>query len=158
MQTPSYFMQPLNLPQYPFNIKTIGGKLSIFDDFRKKFVSLTPEEWVRQHIIKYLVEDKAFPAGLVSIEAEINVNNLRRRYDGLVFTRTHTPLLLIECKAPSVKITQKVFDQIFAYNTQVIAPYLLITNGLQHFLLKMSANNTPEFIQSIPNYTALTSC
>lgn len=148
-------MQALNLPVYQFNIKSIQGKVSIFDDLRKKFVVLTPEEWVRQNIVKYLINEKEFPAGLISIEAEINVNNLRRRYDGLVHNRDQTPLMLIECKAPSVKITQKVFDQIFAYNTQVIAPYLLVTNGLQHFVLKQQVNEAPVFIQTIPPYTEL---
>lgn len=148
-------MQALNLPVYQFNTKSIRGKVSIFDDLRKKFIVLTPEEWVRQNIIKYLINEKEFPAGLISIEAEINVNSLRRRYDGLVYNRNQSPLMLIECKAPSVKITQKVFDQIFAYNTQVIALYLLVTNGLQHFVLKQEVNVAPVFIQTIPTYSEL---
>lgn len=148
-------MQALNLPVYQFNTKSIRGKVSIFDDLRKKFIVLTPEEWVRQNIVKYLINEKEFPAGLISIEAEINVNSLRRRYDGLVYNRNQSPLMLIECKAPSVKITQKVFDQIFAYNTQVIAPYLLVTNGLQHFVLKQEVNVAPVFIQTIPTYSEL---
>lgn len=148
-------MQALNLPPYHFNIKDNDGKKMIFDELRKKFLSLTPEEWVRQNIIQYLIQDKQFPPGLISIEAEINVNSLRRRYDGLVFSRNNMPLLLIECKAPSIKITQKVFDQIFAYNTQVVAPYLLITNGLQHFLLELKAGIAPKFLNSIDCYSEL---
>ncbi len=148
-------MQELNLPTYQFNIKKQDQKLYIFDELRRKFIALTPEEWVRQNIIKYLVEDKGFPTGLISIEAEIDVNKLRRRYDGLVYSRQNAPLVLIECKAPSIAINQKVFDQIFAYNTQVIAPYLLITNGLNHYFLKRDIEGTFQFQKGFPLYNKL---
>ena len=147
-------MQALNLPTYQFNIRKQDGKLIIFDELRRKNIALTPEEWVRQHLIKYLIEEKNYPPGLISIEAEINVNNLRRRYDGLVFNRERQALVLIECKAPEIKINQKVFDQIFAYNTQVIAPYLLVSNGLQHYILEIR-NNKPKFLQEIPVFNEL---
>jgi hypothetical protein len=148
-------MQQLNLPSYSFTVKKKGDNTLIFDELRKKYLVLTPEEWVRQHIIKFLIQEKKFPSGLISIEAEINVNNLRRRYDGLVYSRKNSPLLLIECKAPTVEINQKVFDQIFAYNTQVIAPYLLVTNGLRHFLLKREKGGGFKFSKEFPEYDKL---
>jgi hypothetical protein len=149
-------MQKLNLPEYQFNIKKEGNRLLIFDELRKRFIVLTPEEWVRQNLIKYLIQEKDFPPGLISLEAEINVNNLRRRYDGLVLSKKdNSPLVLIECKAPSVTINQKVFDQIFAYNTEIIAPYLFISNGLKHFFLATKKGEKPEFISSLPVYAKI---
>ena len=144
-------MQALNLPQYEFNTKNNDGRLLIFDELRRKFLVLTPEEWVRQNIIRYLIEEKKYPSGLISSEAGIKVNSLKRRYDGLIYSKEKKPLVLLECKSPKVKIDQKVFDQIFAYNTQIAAPYLLITNGLQHFFLAIE-NGAVKFKQSIPPY------
>ncbi len=148
-------MQKLNLPEYHFNIKQIDGKYCIFDQWRKKFCALTPEEWVRQNLVSYLVKEKEIPGALISTEAEITVNGLRRRFDALVFDKKLTPLILIECKAPSVKLTQKVFDQIFAYNTKVSAPYLLVSNGLQHFFLKRNNDGNFIFSQTIEKYKQL---
>lgn len=145
-------MLTLNLPTYEFNIKKDAGRLLIFDKLRRKFLVLTPEEWVRQNIIRYLIEEKNYPSGLISSEAGIKVNTLQRRYDGLIYTKDKKPLVLLECKAPNVKINQKVFDQIFAYNTQITAPFLLITNGLQHFFLKVDKDREVKFEKSIPSY------
>ena len=145
-------MLTLNLPTYEFNIKKDAGRLLIFDKLRRKFLVLTLEEWVRQNIIRYLIEEKNYPSGLISSEAGIKVNTLQRRYDGLIYTKDKKPLVLLECKAPNVKINQKVFDQIFAYNTQITAPFLLITNGLQHFFLKVDKDREVKFEKSIPSY------
>ncbi len=148
-------MQKLNLPEYHFNIKQIDGKTNIFDQWRKKFCALTPEEWVRQNLVYFLMKEKAMPGSLIATEAEIIVNGLRRRFDALIFSKSFSPLILIECKAPSVKLTQKVFDQIFAYNTKISAPYLLVSNGLQHFFLKRNEDNGFTFLQSIGNFEEL---
>ncbi|QQS51999.1 MAG: type I restriction enzyme HsdR N-terminal domain-containing protein [Bacteroidota bacterium] len=148
-------MQALNLPLYSFNIQNKGSKKEIFDEIRRCFVVLTPEEWVRQNILKYLVTEKGFPNGLISIEAGLRVNRLKRRYDGLIYSRQNLPLVLLECKAPAVSINQAVFDQIFAYNTSVSAPYLLITNGMNHFFLKRNAEGKMEFMNTIPEYREL---
>jgi hypothetical protein len=148
-------MQTLNLPSYEFNIKNSDGRLLIFDALRRKFLVLTPEEWVRQNIIRYLIEEKKYPPGLISTEAGIKINTLQRRYDGLIYSKDKKPLVLLECKSPKIKINQSVFDQIFAYNTQIIAPYLLVTNGLQHFFLKKDESGKIKFEQHIPLFTEI---
>ncbi len=148
-------MQALNLPLYTFNIQSKGKKNEVFDEFRRCFVMLTPEEWVRQNILKFLVMEKGFPRGLISIESGLRVNRLKRRYDGLIYSHQNMPLILLECKAPTVCINEEVFDQIFAYNTSIMAPYLLITNGMKHFFLKRNTEGKMEFMNTIPEYREL---
>ncbi|MBN1116273.1 MAG: type I restriction enzyme HsdR N-terminal domain-containing protein [Bacteroidales bacterium] len=145
-------MQQLNLPTYEFKWKKTGDGLCIFDELRKKFLVLTPEEWVRQNLVRYLVEDKNFPGGMISLEAGLKLNKLQKRYDVLVYSKQGTPLVLIECKAPSVKITQKVFEQILAYNITIKAPHLIVSNGLSHFFLSKNKAETFEFQKEIPEY------
>lgn len=130
-------MQGLNLPEYKFELKKEKGQLFIKDIIRKKYLLLTPEEWVRQNIAAFLITDRNFPASLFSVESGIKVNTLQKRYDLLVYSRTGKPLVLIECKAPEVAINQKVFEQIVAYNNSVKAPFMLVTNGLNHYFLKI---------------------
>ncbi len=113
---------------------------------------LTPEEWVRQNIIQYLIHEKGFPAGLISSEAGLKVNMLKRRYDVLVYSKDRSPLMLVECKAPDVAITQKVIDQIVAYNSKILAPYMLISNGMQHFFLKRNNEGVFLFKPQLPEY------
>ncbi|WP_456376233.1 type I restriction enzyme HsdR N-terminal domain-containing protein [Lutibacter sp.] len=146
-------MQPLNLPTYTFKIKSNENKYSIFDIVRKKYVSLTPEEWVRQHIIHYLIKEKNYPISLIAVEKQLTINNLIKRTDILVFNTKGTPEIIVECKAPSIKITQHTFDQIARYNLKLNANYLIVSNGLEHFFCKMDfLKEEYVFLNSIPNY------
>lgn len=144
-------MQPLNLPTYQFKLKKKGLNTQIFDMFRKKYVVLTPEEWVRQNFLQFLVHEKKFPASLIAVEMGLKYNQLQKRADALVFDKTGNPYLMVECKAPEVKITQDVFDQIARYNMNFKVKYLVITNGLSHFCCQMdySANNY-KYLENIP--------
>jgi len=146
-------MHPLNLPTYKFKIKSTKNKYFIFDIVRKKYVSLTPEEWVRQHIIHFLIEEKNYPISLIAIEKKLTINKLTKRTDILVFTSEGLPHIIVECKAPSIKITQDTFDQIARYNLKLEANYLITTNGLEHFYCKMDNENEQYiFLKNIPNY------
>ena len=149
-------MQQLNLPEYAFRIKTEDGKTMIFDAIRRKFVALTPEEWVRQNFIEYLKTEKNYPASLMAVEKQITINQLQRRFDLLVYSRTHQPCLSAEFKAPDVKITQDVFDQVVRYNMALKVAGIIVSNGLQHFACKMDyANNTYSYLREIPGYGEL---
>lgn len=147
-------MHPLNLPTYKFKIKSTKNKYVIFDIVRKKYVSLTPEEWVRQHLIHYLIEEKKYPISLIAIEKQLIINNLTKRTDILVYNTGGLPEIIVECKAPSVKITQHAFDQISRYNLKLNATYLMVSNGLEHFNCQMDTENeTYVFLKSLPSYT-----
>ena len=126
-------MQKLNLPQYEFKFKMLGQITQIFDIVRKKYTALTPEEWVRQHIIHFLIHEKGFPASLIGVEKGIVFNGLKKRVDILIFDRNAKPFMIVECKAPQVKISQEVFDQASIYNLQLNVKFLLVTNGFKHF-------------------------
>lgn len=150
-------MEKLNFPEYDFKIK-VGkdGKKYIFDLLRKKEILLTPEEWVRQNLLRYLTEEKDYPSSLVSIEAGLKINTLSRRYDALVYSREGKAILLVECKAAGVKINQQTFDQILAYNQSIQANYLLVTNGNKHYCCKLNADKEAyEFLAEIPDYKSL---
>ncbi len=148
-------MYKLNLPKYNFKISKKGEKTFIFDEFRKKNIVLTPEEWVRQHFLQFLVQEKKYPKSLIAVEKEVRVNNLRKRFDILVFNKMATNEIVIECKSPTIKITQDVFDQIARYNMQLKAKYLIVTNGLQHYYCKMDFENKKYiFLKDIPSYLA----
>jgi hypothetical protein len=140
----------LNFPEYEFRIKIDGNQQQIFDEVRKKYVALTPEEWVRQHLVKFLIEEKRFPRSLMHIEAEISVYQASRRCDVLVYNRAQQPVLIAECKAPEVAITSDTFIQAATYNSVVKAPYLLITNGFDHFCCKVSADGETTFLTELP--------
>lgn len=149
-------MQPLNLPNYPFQIKEEDKKTKIFDEIRRQFLVLTPEEWVRQHIVQYLISEKGFPKNLISIEQGLKLNGLQKRMDVLVYDRNGRPLLMIECKAPNIKLDQSVFEQIGRYNIQMKLPYLLISNGMEHYCAKINFEiGKIAFLKSIPNYEDL---
>ncbi len=125
----------------------------IFDNLRRIYVALTPEEWVRQHFIHYLIEQHNYPATLMANETSITLNNTRRRCDTVVYDRTLRPRMIIEYKAPTVKIDSKVFAQISRYNLVLRVDYLVVSNGLQHYCCKMDyANNCYTFMQGIPPY------
>src|SRR6056297_2274258 len=133
-------MQRLNLPYYAFRMENREGKPMIFDEIRKKFLLCTPEEWVRQNLVRFLVEEKQIPAGMIALEKQIRVHGLQRRYDAMVHDRNGKPLMLVECKAPEVKITQNVFQQIAEYNISFGVPYLFVSNGLKHYVCHVDTN------------------
>ena len=149
-------MTTLNFPTFEVRTKTKGERMLIFDSIRKKYVALTPEEWVRQHLIHYLVEDKGYPAMLISVEMPLKYAQMDKRSDVLVNDRNGQPLMLAECKAPEVNINQKVFEQIAVYNLTIQAPCLMITNGLQHYCLAAATDSSPAcFLNEVPNYNDL---
>lgn len=144
-------MRALNLPSYSFKLKESSGKVQILDELRKKYVVLTPEEWVRQHIVQYLIQEKKYPSSLIAIEIGLKYNQLQKRADVLVYDRQGAPCLLVECKAPEVKITQDVFHQIAVYNMSFKVKYLLVTNGMDHFICEMDyTTNSYQFLKEIP--------
>ncbi|WP_445756136.1 type I restriction enzyme HsdR N-terminal domain-containing protein [Polaribacter sp.] len=146
-------MIKLNLPTYSFKLKSKENKTLIFDKFRKKYVLLTPEEWVRQHVASFLLEEKKYPVSLISIEKQFLVNNLKKRTDIIIFNASGNPEIMVECKAPTVKITQETFDQIARYNLKIKANYLFVTNGLDHFYCQIDfENETYIFLKEIPKY------
>ncbi|UMB61551.1 type I restriction enzyme HsdR N-terminal domain-containing protein [Lutibacter sp. A80] len=146
-------MQQLNLPTYKFRIKSSENKFFIFDIIRKKYVVLTPEEWVRQHFVWFLIEEKNYPISLIAVEKKLSINNLTKRTDILIFNANGEPDIIVECKAPSVKITQDTFDQIARYNLKLNANYLITTNGLEHFYCKMNfKDECYDFLRTIPSY------
>lgn len=143
----------LNLPQYPFRIKSKENKLYIFDRNRKKEVLLTDEEWVRQHFVEYLVNNKDYPRSLIAVEKQCKVENMTKRTDIMVFDRKGEAEIIVECKAPHIKISQSTFDQIARYNLQMKASYLIVTNGLEHFFCQMDHEAREyKFLKDIPNF------
>lgn len=146
-----YSMQVLNLPTYQFKLKQKGTMTQIFDMFRKKYVVLTPEEWVRQNFLQFLIKEKNFPASLIAVEMGLKYNQLQKRADILVYDKSGNPYLMVECKAPEVKITQDVFDQVARYNMNFKVKYLVITNGLNHFCCQMDySTNNYQYLENIP--------
>jgi hypothetical protein len=146
-------MLKLNFPTYPFRFKNSENKVSIFDEIRKKFIILTPEEWVRQHVLHYLINEKKYPKSLINVEKVLTINKLRKRYDVVVFNPDGSIHILVECKAPEVKISQATFDQIARYNMTMKARFLNVTNGLNHYYCQMDFENEKyEFLQSLPDY------
>jgi len=146
-------MQELNLPSFDARFKRDGNKVKVFDIIRKKYIVCTPEEWVRQTFIHYLINEKDTPAGLILLERQISFNTMTRRPDILVYNNKGLPLLIVECKAPEVGISQDTFDQIARYNSVIKAPYLVVTNGMKHYCCKMDHNNNSySFLEDIPDY------
>jgi hypothetical protein len=149
-------MMQLNLPGYEFSTTQKEGRTMIFDTYRRRWVKLTPEEWVRQNFIRYLVEEKHYPASLVAVEHSLKINRQVFRADAVVFSTNGLPLLLVECKAPEVKITQKVFEQIVRYNFEFQVDYLIVTNGMMHFCCKINKlDQTYLYLEEIPDYNVL---
>jgi hypothetical protein len=149
-------MEALNLPRYFFRIKEVNGKKYIFDEVRRRFVALTPEEWVRQHMVKYLQIDRRYPISLFAIEKKHVHNRMARRCDFVVYSRAGFPLMIVECKAQHVEINQQAFDQVSRYNQNFNAGYLLITNGIKQFCCRVDAENHGfQFLPDIPFYEDL---
>ena len=146
-------MQSLNFPEFSFRFKNSENKVSIFDEIRKKFVILQPEEWVRQHCVQYLIQHKKYPKSLINVEKELKINGLKKRYDIVVFKPNGTIAIIVECKAPKITINQSTFDQIAQYNLKLNADLLMVTNGLNHYYCKMDFENEAyEFLRDIPEY------
>ncbi|MEC5166523.1 putative type IV restriction endonuclease [Flavobacterium sp. PL11] len=146
-------MRHLNFPPYLFRFKNSENKVSIFDEIRKKFIILTPEEWVRQHVVQFLIEEKKYPKSLINVEKVLRVNGLRKRYDIVVYNSDGSIFILVECKAPEIKISQLTFDQIARYNMTMKAQYLMVTNGLNHYFCQMDYENEKyNFLINLPLY------
>ena len=146
-------MQRLNLPEYQFNIRNIEDAFVILDTLRKRWVTLTPEEWVRQNFVRFLIDDREFPAALMNNEISLTQNGIKRRCDTLVADRQGAPLVIVEYKAPNIEITQKTFDQIVRYNMVLRAKYLVVSNGMSHYCCKIDyETNSYKFLKEIPCY------
>jgi len=146
-------MQKLNLPENNFRFKTEAGKKFIFDEVRKKFVSLTPEEWVRQNFIQYLIRQKKYPKSLMAVEKQITMNRKLFRFDLLTYHRTGQPFLVAEFKAPGVKINQETFDQVVRYNMTLKVELVVVSNGLQHFVCAIDyENGSYSFLKEVPEF------
>ena len=149
-------MYELNLPKYGIKIKNDKGHQSIFDVLRRKYVALTPEEWVRQHFVHFLIEHKGYPKALMANEIQLAIGNKKLRCDSVLYDRTLKPRMIIEYKAPTVSITQKVFDQITIYNMLLHVDYLVVSNGIKHYCCRMDyANQKYLFMEDIPDYQNL---
>ena len=146
-------MQKLHFPTYTFRFKNSENKPYIFDEIRKKFVVLQPEEWVRQHCVQYLINEKKYPKLLINVEKELKINNLKKRYDIVVFNNDGTIHLIVECKAPKIIINQSAFDQIARYNLALNATFLMVTNGLNHYYCSINFDEERyQFLKDIPQY------
>ncbi len=148
---------PLNLPEYPFRLKQEKNNTCIFDEIRKKFLVLTPEEWVRQHFIQFLIKEKKYPRSLIKLEGGLKLNSLQKRSDILLFNTAGKKIVLVECKAPSVKISQAAFDQVARYNFIHRVKFIVVSNGLQHFCAEIDfGNESYKFLEELPDYHSAT--
>ncbi|NRD19970.1 type I restriction enzyme HsdR N-terminal domain-containing protein [Winogradskyella eckloniae] len=148
--------QELNFPKFEYRFKSTENKVSIFDVIRKKFIVLQPEEWVRQHCIHFLINDKNYPKSLINVEKELTINGLKKRYDIVIFNPDGSIFLIVECKSHSIKIDQTTFDQIARYNLVLNAMYLMVTNGLNHYYCEMDMEQERySFLKEIPDYKSL---
>lgn len=149
-------MLSLNLPDIDAKFTTEGGKSMIFDVVRRRYVSLTPEEWVRQHFVHFLINCKGYPQSLLANEVQIRLGKTSKRCDTVVYRKNLTPQMIVEYKAPEVEISQKVFDQIVRYNMVLRADYLVVSNGLQHYCCSIDyGTGNCTFLADIPHYTEL---
>jgi len=143
----------LAYPSYNFNIKSENNITYIFDEIRKKWLVLTPEEWVRQHIVFYLVDQKGYPASLIGIEKTVVINTRKKRFDIVCFNNRAEPILIIECKAPEIVLQRTTIEQVNRYNEVIGAAIMMITNGMETFLMKKnSSNNVISYLNDIPHY------
>ncbi len=146
-------MQKLNFPTYTFRFKNSENKRLIFDQIRKKFVVFQPEEWVRQNCVEFLIKEKKYPVSLINVEKELKLNNLKKRYDIVVFNSDGTIHLIVECKSPKINIDQSTFDQIARYNLVLKANFLMVTNGINHYYCQMDFEaELYQFLKTIPEY------
>ena len=146
-------MDKLNLPSYDHKVKQDGGKVLIFDEIRRKYVVLTPEEWVRQHFVHFLINSLGYSKGLIKIEGGIKYNNLQKRSDLVAYDRNSQPYLLVECKAPEVYLNQATFRQAAMYNKTIGAKYVVLTNGFEHSCFTYNKDtNKVEFLDQLPKF------
>ncbi|GHA37490.1 restriction endonuclease subunit R [Salinimicrobium marinum] len=146
-------MLALNFPKYSFRFKNSENKVAVFDVLRKKFVVLTPEEWVRQHVVQFLLKEKNIPQSLLNVEKQLKVHGLIKRYDAIVYKPDGSIHLIVECKAASVPITQETFDQIARYNLALKATFLMVTNGLEHYFCQLDYEQEKyHFLKDIPEW------
>ena len=146
-------MQSLQFNSYSFRFKNNENKRLIFDEIRKKFVVLTPEEWVRQHVVRFLNTEKKYPKSHINVEKQLVLNGTKKRYDIVIFNPNGSIHLIVECKAPHIKISQNTFDQIARYNLVTDATYLMITNGLTHYYCQLDyENECYNFLRELPEY------
>jgi hypothetical protein len=151
-------LKQLNLPEYSFKVRGKEGEEMILDPLRRRFVKLTPEEWVRQNFIQYLINEGKYPPGLMGTEMQFGHNRLKKRTDILVHDRAGKPVMIVECKAPAILLDEKVFGQIVVYNMKLKVPYLVVTNGLHHWACKFNDDFTDwEYLLVIPLYEELVS-
>ena len=149
-------MIQLNLPGIEFKARTVANQQQIFDPVRRKYVALTPEEWVRQHFVHYLVEHLKVPMSHIAVEKSLRVNNLAKRADIVIFKGGLKPILVVECKAPAVEINEEVFYQVLRYNMALRVDYLVLTNGLRHIYCKVNYEDQKAiFIEDLPFYDQL---
>ncbi len=149
-------MLALNLPAFEVKMKDEGAKKMIFDVIRRKYVALTPEEWVRQHFVHYLIDQLGYPQELLANEVEVSLNGTSKRCDTVLYDRDLQARMIVEYKAADVNISQKVFNQIMRYNMVLRVQYLIVSNGLEHYCCKLDySNNSYEFLSEIPSYSNL---
>jgi len=149
-------MLQLNLPEYKFRIKKHDQRLLIFDSQRKKYVSLTPEEWVRQHFIRFLIEEKGYPAAYLAIEKQLSLNGMKKRCDAILYNEHALPILIIELKAPHIPISQATFDQVAVYNSKLKVDFFMISNGLEHYCCHVNTETAKyEYFAELPDYSKL---
>lgn len=146
----------LNLPSFDIRLQHDDEGVKIFDRLRKKFIILTPEEWVRQHFVNYLINHKGFPESLMANEIGITLNGTRRRCDTVVFDKHGSPMVIVEYKASSIVISQSTFDQIVRYNMVLHARYLIVSNGMNHYCCRIDYDNMSyDFLKEVPDYADL---
>ena len=146
-------MEVLNLPKTDLKLQRKGNRITVFDILRKKYVVLTPEEWVRQHFIHFLINQKGYNASCIANEVALNLNNTQKRCDSVVYGKQAEPLMIIEYKAPNIDITQQVFEQISRYNIRLRVKWLIVSNGLQHYCCQIDyESGTYQFVEDIPTY------
>lgn len=151
-------MKSLNLPTYSFKIKSEGNIDYIFDQFRKKYIMLTPEEWVRQNVVCFLVNERGFPGSGIVLEKSLKVHDLHKRTDILAYNKSGSPVLLVECKAPGVKINNLTFIQASVYNYHFRVRYLMVTNGIKHYCCSVDFETGEiSFLKDIPSYAEIES-
>ena len=149
-------MQELNLPHAELRLRQTDARTEVLDALRRRWVRLTPEEWVRQHFVRYLIDHRGYPAGRVGNEVSLRLNGTARRCDSVVFDSAGQPLMIVEYKAPTVALTQRVFDQVARYNIVLRTPWLVVSNGLQHACCHLNLDTgTYAFLPEIPEYDAL---
>ena len=147
-------MQKLNFPSYTFRLKNSENNVLIFDEIRKKFVVLQPEEWVRQHCVQFLLNEKKFPKSLINVEKTFSINGVKKRYDIVVYNSDGSIYLIVECKAFTKRIDQQTFDQIARYNLALKSQYLMVSNGIEHYFSKLDyINKNYHFLKDIPKFT-----